>query len=87
MAKKLTITLATGVFFSIDDKPIDDPIDLDPYDEDPFGFYEAIIAWSRESGVTHVEDDNLVEFNVHEVPVVLLLDEYEAIITKLKEAA
>jgi hypothetical protein len=65
MIKTLSIMLGHEIYFAIDGKTIETPIDLAPFDEfeggDPMKFYGAILEWAQANGITHIEDENLLE--------------------------
>ena len=78
MTKTLSIMLGHGIFFAINGQTIEAPIDLAPFDEfeggDPMKFYGAILEWARVNGITHIEDENLLEMGYEDGP--LTLQEY-----------
>ena len=78
MNKTLSIMLGHEIYFAIDGKTIETPIDLAPFDEfeggDPMGFYGAILTWARANGITHIEDENLLEMGYEDGS--LTLQEY-----------
>ena len=68
MTKTLSIHLGGDIYFQIDGQWIDAPIDLEQFNEfeggDPMKFYGAILEWAKSNGITHIEDENLLELGI-----------------------
>jgi hypothetical protein len=65
MIKTLSIMLGGDIYFQVDGDYIETPIALTPFNEweggDPMKFYGAILEWAQANGITHIEDENLLE--------------------------